>query len=381
MDFLLSPEQIEAQARFRAFAQTKVKPVAKQADEEERFPQETVRLLGELGWLGLPFPCLYGGQGFDSLTYILLIEELSKVCASTGVIVSTHTSLCADTIYHHGQNEQLVKFLKPLANGQKLGAFALTEPDAGTDLTSLQTTAVPEDDHYVLDGRKIFITNAGFADLYIVFASTGQGLGKHGLSAFIVEKGTPGFEIGRLIPKMGIRGSATHELFFNRCKVPRANLIGEPGQGYKIAMQTLDGGRIGIAAQALGIAQGAFDETVSYVEQRFQFGRPISSFQNTQFALASMKTKIEAARLLVYRAAAAKDKQKRFSEEAAMAKLLASETAMDVTTRCVQLHGGIGYTRDCPVERMMRDAKITEIYEGTSEVQKMVIAAGIFRKG
>ncbi len=375
MDFLLNAAQQEARAQFRLFAESKVKPLAQGIDEREEFPVQTVKELGERGWLGLPFSREYGGQNKDSLTTILCIEELSKACASTGVIVSTHTFLCADTIYSQGSENQKSQFLKPLAQGKALGAFALTEPDSGTDLTHLKTTAEFTDGHFILRGGKIFITNAGYADTYIVFAATDPGLGTKGLSAFIVEKDFPGLRIGRMIRKMGIRGSSQHEIFFDNCVVPKSNLLGELNAGYKIALHTLDGGRTGIAAQALGIAQGAFDQTVAYTNKRIQFGRPITAFQNTQFKLASMKTRIEAARLLVYRAAAAKDTRNRFSEEAAMAKLFASETAMAVTTCCLQMHGGYGYTKDHPIERMMRDAKITEIYEGTSEVQKMVIAA------
>ena len=375
MDFVLNEKQQAARERFRDFAQKKIKTLAHEIDEQERFPGETVKNIGDFGWLGLPFKKEYGGQGEDSLTYILCIEELSKVCASTGVIVSTHTSLCADTIYQHGTEQQKIQYLKPLAKGKKLGAFALTERESGTDLSGLKTQVVIKEDSYILNGKKFFITNAGPADIYIVFAETLPSAGTKGISAFIVEKNTPGFQVGKLIPKMGIRGSETRELIFNDCVVPKKNLIGEINKGYKIAMRTLDGGRIGIAAQALGIAEGAFENTVIYTKERCQFGRRIADFQNTQFELASMKTEIEAARFLVYCAADAKDKQKRFAKEAAMAKLFASETAMDVTTRCVQLYGGNGYVRGNLVERMMRDAKITQIYEGTSEVQKMVIAA------
>ena len=374
MDLALSKEQVMARELFRQFAEAEVKPLAQEIDETERFPRETVEKLQRYGFMGIPYPREVGGQGCDTLTYILCVEELSRVCGTTGVIVSSHTSLGCGPIMQYGTQAQIEKYLVPLCRGEKLGAFALTEPSAGTDAGNQQTRAEKQGDHYILNGSKIFITNGGQADVYIVFAMTDKSKGTRGISAFIVEKDFPGFSIGTKGKKMGIRGSSTTELIFENCIVPAENLLGQEGKGYSIAMATLDGGRIGIAAQALGLAQGAFDETVKYVKERKQFGRPIMKFQNTQFALADMKTRIEAARLLVYRAALAKDTKKRFSEEAAMAKLFAAETAMEVTTKCVQLFGGYGYTREYPVERMMRDAKITEIYEGTSEVQRMVIA-------
>ncbi len=374
MDLALSKEQVMARELFRQFAEAEVKPLAQEIDETERFPRETVEKLQKYGFMGIPYPREVGGQGCDTLTYILCVEELSRVCGTTGVIVSSHTSLGCGPIMQYGTQAQIEKYLVPLCRGEKLGAFALTEPSAGTDAGNQQTRAEKQGDHYILNGSKIFITNGGQADVYIVFAMTDKSKGTRGISAFIVEKDFPGFSIGTKEKKMGIRGSSTTELIFENCIVPAENLLGQEGKGYSIAMATLDGGRIGIAAQALGLAQGAFDETVKYVKERKQFGRPIMKFQNTQFALADMKTRIEAARLLVYRAALAKDTKKRFSEEAAMAKLFAAETAMEVTTKCVQLFGGYGYTREYPVERMMRDAKITEIYEGTSEVQRMVIA-------
>ncbi|WP_457942261.1 acyl-CoA dehydrogenase [Caproiciproducens sp. LBM24188] len=375
MDFELSKEHLMARTLFREFAENEVKPLAQEVDETERFPQETVDKMAKLGFMGIPLAKEYGGQGCDTLTYIMCVEELSKVCATTGVIVSAHTSLGSDPIKNYGTPEQKEKYLKKLASGEYLGAFALTEPNAGTDASGQQTKAVLEGDHYVLNGSKIFITNGGKADTYIVFAMTDRSKGNKGISAFIVEKNFPGFRIGTKEKKMGIRGSSTTELIFENCIVPKENLLGAEGKGFGIAMHTLDGGRIGIAAQALGIAEGAYEETVKYVKERKQFGRPIAKFQNTQFQIADMATKIKAAQMLVYRAALAKDKQKRFSEEAAMAKLYAAEVAMEITTKAVQLHGGYGYTREYPVERMMRDAKITEIYEGTSEVQRMVIAA------
>ncbi len=331
------------------------------------------------GFFGIPFPKEYGGAGADNLAYAMAVEELSKACGTTGVIVSAHTSLCAAPIYEFGTEEQKQKFLVPLAKGEKIGAFGLTEPGAGTDAAGQQTRAILDGDEYILDGSKIFITNAGYADTYIIMAMTDKSKGTRGISAFIVDAETPGFSVGKKEKKMGIRGSATCELIFENCRIPKDNLLGKEGMGFKIAMKTLDGGRIGIAAQALGLAQGAIDETVSYVKERKQFGRPISKFQNTQFKLADMETRTEAARLLVYKAARYKDAKKPFSNEAAMAKLFASEAAMDVTTTAVQLHGGYGYTREYPVERMMRDAKITEIYEGTSEVQRMVVAAQLLK--
>lgn len=377
MDFLLSKEQEMAKKLFREFAQKEVKPLAQETDETEIFPRVTVDKMQNLGFMGIPIPKEYGGQGCDTLTYVLAVEELSKVCATTGVIVSAHTSLCADPIKKFGNQEQKEKFLRPLASGQKLGAFALTEPNAGTDASGQQTKAVLDGDEYVLNGSKIFITNGKEADIYIVFAMTDKSKGTKGISAFIVEKGTPGFSFGTKEKKMGIRGSSTYELIFTDCRIPKENLLGKEGKGFVYAMQTLDGGRIGIAAQALGIAEGAFENTVSYVKERKQFGRPLAKFQNTQFQLADLAVKIEAARNLVYKAAIAKDTKDRFSVEAAMAKLYAAEVAMEVTTKAVQLHGGYGYTREYDVERMMRDAKITEIYEGTSEVQRMVISGSL----
>ena len=379
MDFVLSKEQEMARGLFRQFAETEAKPLAQEIDETERFPIETVKKMQKYGFMGIPFAKEYGGQGCDSLTYAICVEELSRVCGTTGVIVSAHTSLGAEPINKFGTPEQKEKYLIPLAKGEKLGAFGLTEPGAGTDAAGQQTKAVLEGNHYVLNGSKIFITNGGQADIYIIFAMTDKSKGTKGISAFIVEKDFPGFSIGTKEKKMGIRGSSTTELIFENCIVPKENLLGQEGKGFGIAMTTLDGGRIGIAAQALGLAQGAFDETVAYVKERKQFGRSIAKFQNTQFQLADMKTKIEAARLLVYNAAKAKDTKKRFSVEAAMAKLYAAEVAMEVTTKCVQLHGGYGYTREYPGERMMRDAKITEIYEGTSEVQRMVISGDLLR--
>ncbi|MEA4838988.1 MAG: acyl-CoA dehydrogenase [Rhodospirillaceae bacterium] len=377
MNFELTQQQSMARQLFRDFAENEVKPIAAEVDEEERFPSETVEKLARFGFLGIPYSKALGGQGCDTLTYVLCVEEMSRVCATTGVIVSAHTSLGCDPIVKYGTEEQKARFLPDMFSGKRLGAFGLTEPNAGTDASGQQTKAVRDGDNYILNGSKIFITNGGYADVYIIFAMTDKSKGTKGISAFIVEASTPGFSIGKKELKLGIRGSSTTELIFENCIIPKANLLDSEGTGFKIAMGTLDGGRIGIAAQALGIAQGALDEAVHYVKERKQFGKSLSKFQNTQFQIANMKTQIEAARLLVYKAAMAKDSGSSFSLDAAMAKLFAAETAMDVTTKVVQLFGGYGYTRDYPVERMMRDAKITEIYEGTSEVQRMVIAGSV----
>lgn len=379
MNFHLSPQHAALQKMFRQFAQQDVKPLAAEIDEQERFPQENFEKMAAMGMLGIPMPKEAGGAGADTLAYALAVEELSKVCATTGVVLSAHTSLCEWPIHAFGTPEQKAKYLPPLCRGEKIGAFALTEANAGTDAGTQQSFARREEDHYLLNGAKIFITNAGVADVFVIFAMTAPELGTRGISAFIIEKGMPGFSIGPPEKKMGIRGSSTAELIFENVKVPVENLLGKEGKGFSIAMKTLDGGRIGIAAQALGIAQGALDETIAYVKQRKQFGRAIAKFQNTQFSLADMQTRVDAARLLVYRAALYKDGGQPYSCEAAMAKLFAAETAMAVTTQAVQLFGGYGYTRDYPVERMMRDAKITEIYEGTSEVQRMVIAGHILK--
>lgn len=378
MDFSLSKEHLLLREMYRKFAETEVKPLAEEIDEEERFPIETVEKLGRYGMLGIPFPKEYGGAGGDNLAYAMCVEEMAKVCTTTSTIISAHTSLCCNPIYEFGTEEQKRKYLPDLLSGRKIGAFGLTEPGAGTDASGQQTKAVLEGDHYVLNGTKIFITNAGYASVYIIFAMTNKELGNKGISAFIVEDGFKGFSIGKKEKKMGIRGSATCELIMEDCIVPKENLLGQEGKGFTIAMKTLDGGRIGIGAQALGIGEGAIEETVKYVKERKQFGKRISQQQNTQFQLADMQTRADAAQLLVYRAAVGKDKKSpEISKLAAMAKLFASEMASDVTRRAVQLFGGYGYTREYPVERMMRDAKITEIYEGTSEVQRMVIAGAM----
>lgn len=379
MDFTLSEKHLLAQELFRNFATNEVAPCAKKVDEESFFPQENVKKMSKYGFLGIPVPKKYGGQGADHLTYILAIEELAKVCATTAVIVSAHTSLCIDPIMAYGTEEQKNKYIPKLASGEYLGAFGLTEPSAGTDAGSQQTKAVLKDDHYVLNGSKIFITNAGYADVFVITAMTDPSAGTRGISTFIVERDFPGFRVGKEEDKMGIRGSSTCELIMENCIVPKENLLGREGRGFTVAMKTLDGGRIGIASQALGIAQGALDKTVAYVKERKQFNRPIAAFQNTQFQIADMATKIEASRLLVYKASTFKDAGKPYSIEAATAKLFAAESAMSVTSKAIQLHGGYGYTRDYEVERMMRDAKITEIYEGTSEVQRMVISSSLLR--
>ena len=360
---------------YREFAENEVEPVAADVDATEEVPMENVKKMARYGFFGIPFPKEYGGQGADYLAYAMAVEELSKKCATTGVIVSAHTSLCCAPIYENGTEEQKKKYLPDLLAGKKFGAFGLTEPGAGTDASGQRTTAVLDGDEYVLNGSKIFITNAGFADVFIVIAMTDRSKGNHGISAFIVERGTPGFTVGEPEDKMGIRGSSTCELIFEDCRIPKENLLGREGKGFAIAMKTLDGGRIGIASQALGIAEGAIDETVKYTTERKQFGRRISQFQNTQFELADMKTTAEAAQLLVYRAADAKSAGLPYGHFAAMAKLFAANAASDITRRCLQLFGGYGYTRDYPIERMMRDAKITEIYEGTSEVMKMVVSS------
>ena len=379
MNFTLTKEQELVRQMVRDFAVNEVKPIAAEIDVTERFPMENVKKMGELGMMGIPFPTEFGGAGGDVLSYILAVEELSKVCATTGVILSAHTSLCASLINENGTPEQKEKYLRDLCTGNKIGAFGLTEPGAGTDAAGQQTTAVLDGDNYILNGSKIFITNGGVAETFIVFAMTDKSQGTRGISAFIVEKGFSGFSIGKKEDKLGIRASSTTELIFENCIVPKENLIGKEGKGFGIAMKTLDGGRIGIAAQALGIAEGALDEAIKYMKERKQFGRPIAAFQGLQWMVAEMSTKIEAARFLVYKAAWLKENKQPYSIDAARAKLYAAEVAMDVTTKAVQLFGGYGYTKEYPVERMMRDAKITEIYEGTSEVQKMVISGSLLK--
>ena len=379
MDFSLNKREELFLQMIREFAENEVKPLAAEVDEQERFPMETVEKMAKIGIMGIPIPVEYGGQGGTNQMYIMAVEELSRVCATTGVIVSAHTSLCMNPILEFGTEEQKQKYLPKLASGEWIGAFGLTEPNAGTDAAMQQTTAVLDGEEWVLNGSKIFITNASYANVFIVMAMTDKSKGTKGISAFIVEKDTPGFSIGKKEKKLGIRGSATCELIFENCRIPKANLLGELGKGFKIAMMTLDGGRIGIASQALGIAQGAMDVTVKYTKERKQFGKAIAAFQNTQFQMANLETRVQAARLLVRQAAYKKDMHLPYSVDAAMAKLFAAETAMEVTTKCLQFHGGYGYTREYEIERMMRDAKITEIYEGTSEVQRMVIAGKLFK--
>ena len=351
MNFRQDEEHQDILQMVHEFAVNEVKPLAAEIDRTEEFPMKNVKMMAEMGLMGIPFPEEYGGSGMDTLAYIQTVEEISKYCASTGVILSAHTSLCCTPIYQFGTEEQKKKYLPKLCSGEWIGAFALTEPNAGTDASGQQTVAVDA-----------------------VLAMTDKSQGTKGISAFIVEKGYPGFSIGKQEDKLGIRASSTCELIFEDCIVPKENLVGELGKGFKYAMMTLDGGRVGIAAQALGIAEGALEETTKYITERKQFGRRISQFQNTQFEMAEMRANTEAAKLLVYQAACAKDDHEPFSHKAAMAKLVAARNAMDVTTRCLQLYGGYGYTKDYPIERMMRDAKITEIYEGTSEVQMMVIS-------
>ena len=380
MNFQLTKEQEFVRKMVREFAETEVEPIAADIDKEHRFPVETVEKMAKYGMMGIPFPKEYGGAGGDEVAYAITVEELARVCGSTAVIVSAHTSLCCWPIYKFGTEDQKKKYLPDLLAGKTLGAFGLTEPNAGTDAAGQQTRADLDGDEYVLNGAKVFITNGGYADIFVVMAMTDKSKGtRGGISAFIVEKGDPGFSIGKTEDKMGIHGSSTTELIFQNCRIPKDRLLAKVGQGFKVAMSTLDGGRIGIASQALGLAQGAFDVTVEYMKSRKQFGRRLSQFQALQFEMAEMKTRIEAARLLVYKAAFLEDAGSDYGEAAAMAKLFAAETAMAVTTKCVQFHGGYGYTADYPVERMMRDAKITEIYEGTSEVQRMVIAKSLLK--
>ena len=382
MDFHLSKEQEMLRKMYREFAENEVKPLAEYTDETEEFPLENVKKMAKLGMMGIYFPKEYGGAGADVLSYAMAVEELSKVCGTTGVIVSAHTSLCRAPIFENGTEEQKKYYLPKLCSGEWIGAFGLTEPGAGTDAQGQQTTAVLSEDGktWTLNGSKIFITNAGYANVFIIIAITGVKLDKKGrktkeISAFIVERTDPGFSVGKHEKKMGIKGSSTCELIMEDCVIPADRLLGKQGKGFNIAMKTLDGGRIGIAAQALGIGEGAVEEAIKYTKERVQFGKRISQFQNTQFQLADMHTKMQAAQFLVYSAAMKKDNHEPYSMDAAMAKLFAAEAASDVTRRAVQLFGGYGYTREYPVERMMRDAKITEIYEGTSEVQRMVISA------
>ena len=379
MNFHFNEEEQDILSMVEDFAKKEVGPKAAELDVKEEFPEDTVKQMAEMGLMGIYFPEEYGGAGLSYVTYIGVCEKLAQYCASTSVTLSAHSSLCSWPIFEFGTEEQKQKYLVPLASGEKIGAFGLTEPGAGTDAAMQKTTAVDKGDHWLLNGSKVFITNAGYASTFVIFAMTDKSAGTKGISAFIVEKDFPGFSVGTHEKKMGIRASSTCELVLNDVKVPKENLLGEVGQGFKIAMQTLDGGRIGIGAQALGIAQAAIDEAVEYTKQRVQFGKPISDFQYTRFRLAEMQTKVDAARLLIYRAAQAKQDHEPYSHFAAMGKLYASEAANDVARVALQMAGGYGYTREYPFERLMRDAKITEIYEGTSEVQRMVISNWMLR--
>jgi len=379
MDFELSDEQQLIRDAVREFAEAEVAPIAAELDRDHRFPTELLPRLAEMNLMGMPYPEKVGGAGADYLSYVIAIEELSRACASTSVVVSAHSSLATWPVFKFGTEAQHERYLHDMASGRRLGAFALTEPGAGTDAAAGTTTATLHADGYALNGSKMFITNAPFAEVYIVFAKTDPERGARGMSAFIVEKDTPGFSVGEAEHKLGIRGSSTPPLYFSDCHIPSGALLGGEGNGFKVAMQTLDGGRIGIAAQALGIAQAALDASVAYAKERVQFGKPIATLQAIQWMIADMATEVDASRLLVYRAASFLDNGRPYSTEGAMAKLFASETATRVAGKAIQIHGGYGYTESYPVERNYRDAKITEIYEGTSEVQRMVIARSALR--
>ncbi|MCK4547369.1 MAG: acyl-CoA dehydrogenase [Candidatus Eisenbacteria sp.] len=379
MDFKYSEEQEILRDTIRDFAQKEIAPVAAELDAEARFPKDIVAKLAELGFMGMMIPSTYGGSELDAVCYVIAVEEISKACASTGVTVSVQNSLVCQPLLDHADEEQKKKFLVPLASGKKLGAFSLTEPDAGSDIANVQATAVLEGDHYVINGTKIFVTSGGDADTIVLFASTDRSKKSKGISTFIVEKDTPGFSPGKKENKMGMRASGTYELVFENARIPKENLLGQEGEGMKISLRALDGGRIGIAAQAVGIAQAALDASIEYSKQRKQFGKVICEFQAIQWMLADMATEIDAARLLTYRVADLKDQGIRYTKEAAMAKLYASEVAMRSAIKAVQIHGGYGYMKEYPVERNFRDAKLTEIYEGTSEIQRLVIAASLLR--
>lgn len=374
MQFRLSEEHEMIRKMVRDFARNEVAPTAAERDEAERFDRALFDQMADLGLTGIPWPEEYGGIGSDYLAYVIAVEELSRVCASTGVTLSAHTSLAGWPIFKFGTEEQKQTFLRPMAEGKKIGAYGLTEPSSGSDAGGLRTTAKRDGDHYILNGSKIFITNGGIADIYVVFALTDPESKQRGTSAFIVESSAPGFSVGKKESKLGIRSSPTTEIMFEECRIPVANLLGEEGQGFKIAMQTLDGGRNGIAAQAVGIAQGALDASVDYARERHQFGKPIAAQQGIGFKLADMATSVEAARLLTYQAAWLESEGLPYGKESAMSKLFAGDAAMKVTTEAVQVFGGYGYTKDYPVERFMRDAKITQIYEGTQEIQRLVIS-------
>ncbi|MGE6257842.1 acyl-CoA dehydrogenase [Heyndrickxia sporothermodurans] len=379
MNFRLSEEHEMIRKMVRDFAENEVAPTAAERDEEERFDREIFDKMAELGLTGIPWPEEYGGIGSDYLAYCIAVEELSRVCASTGVTLSAHTSLAGWPIYKFGSEEQKQKYLRPMAQGEKIGGYGLTEPGSGSDAGGMRTTARLEGDHYILNGSKIFITNGGIADIYVVFALTDPSSKHKGTSAFIIEKDFLGFSVGKKEKKLGIRSSPTTEIIFEECKVPKENLLGQEGEGFKIAMMTLDGGRNGIAAQAVGIAQGALDASIAYAKERHQFGKPIAANQGISFKIADMATSIEASRLLTYQAAWLESNGLPYGKESAMSKLLAGDTAMKVSTEAVQIFGGYGYTKDYPVERFMRDAKITQIYEGTQEIQRLVISRMLTR--
>ena len=379
MQFQLTEDQQMVQKLARDFAEKRLAPSVAERDEKEEFSRELFNEMGEMGLTSICFPEAYGGAEGDVLSYILAVEELSKVDDGIGITLSATVSLCAWPIYAYGTEEQKQKYLVPLVEGEKLGAFGLTEPNAGTDAAAQQTVAVADGDDYILNGSKVFITNGGEAETYVIFAMTDKSKGTKGITAFIVEKDMPGFTFGKKEHKMGIHTSLTNELVFQNVRLPKENMLGKVGEGFKIAMSTLDGGRIGVAAQALGIAQGALDHAIKYSKERVQFGKPIAQNQALAFMMADMATKVDAARLLVYRAAYLKDQGLPYSKEAAMAKLYASDIAMEVTTDAVQVFGGYGYSREYPVERLMRNAKITQIYEGTNQVQRMVISGTILK--
>src|SRR5476651_2333368 len=379
MNFNLTEEQLMIRQAARDFAQTELKPGVIERDEHQKFPAEQVKLLGELGFLGMMVSPKYGGSGLDAVSYVLAMEELSKIDASTSVVVSVNNSLVCYGLERYGNEEQKQKYMVPLATGQQIGAFCLSEPEAGSDATSQHTTAIDMGDHYLLNGTKNWITNGGTASTYLVIAQTDAAKKSHGINALIVEKGMEGFTVGPKENKLGIRGSDTHSLMFTDVKVPKENRIGEDGFGFKFAMNTLDGGRIGIAAQALGIASGAYEMALNYSKERKTFGKQLAEHQSIQFKLADMATEIEAARLLCLKAAWLKDNGQPYAQASSMAKLFASEVAMKTTIEAVQIHGGYGFVKEYHVERLMRDAKITQIYEGTSEIQKIVISREVLK--
>ena len=379
MNFQLTKEQELLCKMIRSFAEKEITPIVSEIDKNEEFPMEAVKKLGKLGALGLPIPREYGGAGADYVSYAILMEELAKAYSVFATIVGAQTSLATWPILNFGTDEQKQKYVTALAKGEKLGSFCLTEPNAGSDSAAQQTKAEDKGMYWLLNGSKLFITNGGVAEIVVVFAMTDKAKGNHGISAFIVEKGDPGFHVGKTEDKLGIRASSTTELIFQDCTIPKDRILGQPGEGFKIAMETLAGGRIGVAAQAVGIAQGAFDLTVQYMKQRKQFGKKLTQFQALAFEMAEMHTKIHAARLLVYEAAALKDAHKPHALASAMAKLMSAETAMQVAVKCVQFHGGYGFIKDYAIERYFRDAKITEIYEGTSEIQKLIISGAVLK--